>query len=45
MIITDFNQMYINDLRYFNLYLGMEFEINDGKIVKVINSKGDKNNG
>ena len=37
MIITDFNQMYINDLRSFNLHLGMEFEINDGRIVKVIN--------
>lgn len=45
MIITDFNQMYINDLQSFNLHLGMEFEINDGKIVKVINGKGDKNNG
>lgn len=45
MIITDFNQMYINDLRSFNLYLGMEFEINDGKIIGVKNNKGDKDNG
>lgn len=45
MIITDFNEMGIDVLMTLNEGINMEFEINDGKIVKVINGKGDKDNG
>lgn len=36
MIITDFNEMTINELETINQFFGFEFEINDGKIVKKI---------
>lgn len=32
MIITDFNQMSVEDLMIFNAYLGVTYEINDGAI-------------
>lgn len=33
MIVTDFNKMFLEELEAMNLVLGIEFEINDGKIV------------
>lgn len=39
MIITDYNEMSIIDLYIINGCLGIEFEINDGKIVGAINNK------
>lgn len=37
MIITDYNEMTIDELYAINLALKTEFEINDGKIIKAIN--------
>lgn len=42
MIITDFNEMSIQELNAINAALNMEFEINDGRIIKAING-GNKN--
>ena len=42
MIITDFNEMSIQELNAINATLNMEFEINDGRIIKAING-GNKN--
>lgn len=32
-MVTDFNEMFLEELIAMNLVLGTEFEINDGKIV------------
>ena len=40
MIITDFNQMSVEDLMIFNAYLGVTYEINDGAIVGTEREKG-----
>ena len=37
MIITDFNEMGIDVLIALHNGINMEFEINDGKIIKAIN--------
>ena len=37
MIITDFNEMGIDVLIALHEGINMEFEINDGKIIKAIN--------
>lgn len=37
MIITDFNEMSITELSVINYALGIEFEINNGKITNAIN--------
>ena len=42
MIITDFNEMGIDVLMTLYEGIDMEFEINDGRIVKVING-GNEN--
>lgn len=43
MIITDFNEMSLDDLYVINSALGMEFEINDGKIVGAVNGNKEEN--
>ena len=42
MIITDFNEMSITELSVINYALGIEFEINDGKITNAVNG-GNEN--
>ena len=42
MIITNFNEMSLEDLYVINSALGMEFEINDGIIIRAVNG-GVKN--
>ena len=42
MIITDYNEMSITELSVINYALGMEFEINDGKITNAVNG-GNEN--
>ena len=42
MIITDFNEMSLDELKAINNALCMEYVINDGKIIKAING-GNKN--
>ena len=42
MIITDFNEMGIDVVMALHEGINMEFEINDGKIIKAING-GNKN--
>ena len=42
MIITDYNEMSLTELSVINCALGMEYEINDGKITNVVNG-GNEN--
>ena len=42
MIITDFNEMTLEDLCIINSALEMEFEINDGRIVKAVDGRERK---
>ena len=42
MIVTDFNKMTTCELEAINKCLGIEFEINDGKIVSVVTNDTDK---
>ena len=39
MVITDFNQMSLDELKAINKVLCMEFEINDGKVIKAIDGR------
>ena len=43
MIITDFNEMSIEELKAINKVLCMEYVINDGKIIKTIDGRRIKN--
>lgn len=42
MIITDYNEMSLTELSVINYALGIEFEINDGKITNAVNG-GNEN--
>ena len=42
MIITDYNEMSLTELSVINYTLGIEFEINDGKITNAVNG-GNEN--
>ena len=42
MIVTDFNKMAICELEAINKGLGIEFEINDGKIVSAVTIDTEK---
>ena len=42
MIVTDFNKMATCELEAINKGLGIEVEINDGKIVSVVTKDTDK---
>ena len=42
MIITDYNEMNLTELSVINYALGIEFEINDGKITNAVNG-GNEN--
>lgn len=42
MIVTDFNKMTTCELESINKGLGIEFEINDGKIVSAVTKDTDK---
>ena len=42
MIVTDFNKMTTCELEAINKGLGIEFEINDGKIMSVVTKDTDK---
>lgn len=39
MIITDFNQMSLDELKAINNALCIEYVINDGKIIKTIDGR------
>ena len=43
MIITDFNEMSIEELKAINKVLYMEYVINDGKIIKTVDGRRNKN--
>lgn len=43
MIITDFNQMSVNDLTVINSVIGLGFVIEDGKITGTTNDKACNN--
>ena len=43
MIITDFNEMGIDVLMALHEGINMEFEINDGKIIKATEGRRTKN--
>lgn len=42
MIITDYNEMSLTELSVINYALGIEFEINNGKITYAVNG-GNEN--
>ncbi len=42
MIITDYNEMSLTELSVINYTLGIEFEINNGKITNAVNG-GNEN--
>lgn len=39
MVITDFNQMSLDELKAINKVLCMEYVINDGRIIKTIDGR------
>ena len=41
MIITNFNQMSIEELQIIAQYIGVEFQINDGKIVGTVGKSAE----
>lgn len=43
MVITDFNQMSLDELKAINKVLCMEYVINDGRIIKTIDGRRNKN--
>ena len=39
MVITDFNQMSLDELKAINKVLYMEYVINDGRIIKTVDGR------
>lgn len=41
MIITNFNQMSVEELQVISHHIGVEFQINDGKIVGIVEKSAE----